>query len=370
MKNIIKRSLAIIPVLALLVSCTGRVVELPEPEPIGKLVLKADTYAIFADGEDYVKFTVTFNGADVTPQATIYNIATEEALPEGTDMFKATATGEMTFAADYTVTSDIPDVEDETLTSNLQTVKIIETGEAKKFYRYCGIFRFTGTWCAPCYTLGQLFNTAQEEFPERTVVVMAHVNHPDPYVNDASREAVEKLRPQAIPQMFFDFRDNIVGLAGVTVSTITSYLRKSIEDFPATSGIEASSTVDGTTATINVEVAANGGKEYFLTVALIEDGIVGEQTDGNSIKIENYSHNNTLRSFGETSLYGISLGTIAEGGIATKQLTYDLTGYEAANCRFAIWVTYAEEVDGKTRYYIDNAAYCPADGSVRIAYDA
>ncbi len=169
MKNIINRSLAVVSALALLVSCTGRVVEL-DPIDVSdyNLVLKADTYAIFADGEDYVKFTVTLNGRDVTEQAAIYNTETEEALPEGTGIFTATATGEATFAAGYTVTSGLPDVEEEILTSNSQTVKIIETGTAKKFYRNCGIFRFTGTWCAPCYTLGQLFNTAQEEFPERT----------------------------------------------------------------------------------------------------------------------------------------------------------------------------------------------------------
>ncbi len=367
MKNIINRSLTAIAVLSLLVSCTGRVVELPTQGPTtSKLMLKADTYAIFADGEDYVKFTVTLNGTDVTSQATIYNTATDEALPAGTDTFTATATGEMTFAADYTVTSTTPDAEDETLTSNSQTVKLIATGTAKKFYRNCGIFRFTGTWCAPCYTLGQFFNTAQEEFPERTVVVMAHVNAPDPYVNDASREALELLKPQSIPQMFFDFRDHIVGVSNVTPSTITTYMRKSVEDFPATSGIKASSTVSGTTATIDVEVTADGNKEYFLTVALIEDGIVGDQKDGNGMKIDPYTHNNTLRSFGETSLYGVSLGTIAAGTPATRQLTYDLTGYAAANCRFAIWVTYKEG----DKYYIDNAAYCPVNGSIRYAYDA
>ncbi len=364
MKNIIKWGLAAIPALAILVACTGHPGEVSAPiEKVYSLVLKADTYAIVADNSDEVFFTVTLDGEDITSHAEIVNVATEEALPVGTASFKSATVGEVSFVVVY-------EAEDEDgmqeLTSNTQTIKVIAEGTAKKFYRNCGIVRFTGTWCAPCYTLGQTFNRALEKFPDRTVVVMAHVNNPaspDPYINDAAKAAEDALDGANPPSVNFDFRDRIAG-AQVAESVIISHLNNSIVNHPADCGISAASTITGNTATIDVEITATSTKEYFITVALIEDGIVGSQRDGNSQWINGYTHNNTLRSFGETSLYGVPL--TFSGDTATKSLTYDLTGYEAANCRFAIWVTYREG----DRYFIDNAAYCPAGKSIRYAYDA
>jgi thiol-disulfide isomerase/thioredoxin len=370
MKNIIIRSLATVAALAMLASCTGRVVDLNSTGVAAHaLILKADTYAITADGSDYVQFTVTLDGRDITSDVAIQNIATEEILPESAS-FTSTTEGEVTFATEYTIENDLG--QEETLTSNSQTIKVVADSEAKIFYRNCGIFRFSGTWCAPCYELGQTFNKAIEQFPDRTVLIMSHVlgvgQHQDPYTNPSSDAAFDELidgKFMGIPVVFFDFRDNTAN-SKVAESELEGYITNSIEGYPANSGIQATSTVEGTTATIDVEVTATQEREYFLTVALIEDGIVGGQTNATSVWLKDYTHNNVLRSFGETSVYGKSLGTIAADGTATMQLTYDLTGYEAANCRFAIFVNYK---DGDS-YFVDNAAYCPVAGSIRYSYDA
>lgn len=64
-----------------------------------KPVLTADIPEILANGTEKATFTVTYNGVDVTSQATITNTATGEALTGNT--FSTTTPGTYTFAASY-----------------------------------------------------------------------------------------------------------------------------------------------------------------------------------------------------------------------------------------------------------------------------
>ena len=71
-----------------------------QPTPTAtKPVLTADIPEILANGTEKATFTVTYNGVDVTSQATITNTATGEALTGNT--FSTTTPGTYTFAASY-----------------------------------------------------------------------------------------------------------------------------------------------------------------------------------------------------------------------------------------------------------------------------
>ena len=68
---------------------------------VSGLVLSVDKESIVNDGEDTATFTVTFDGNDVTAQATIVNQTSGQAWAEGVHTFVSSASGEYEFKASY-----------------------------------------------------------------------------------------------------------------------------------------------------------------------------------------------------------------------------------------------------------------------------
>ena len=280
---------------------------------VSGLVLSVDKESIVNDGEDTATFTVTFDGNDVTAQATIVNQTSGQAWAEGVHTFVSSASGEYEFKASYN-----------DMRSN--TVKVTVTMEAVN----------------PLVLTATRPRIAADGSDATSFKVMYEGED----VTDAAKIKnldFDKEGPSAVSMSAAD-----------VVNTIKEY-----QATGAKVGIAMSSTVDAArNVKVTVRVTPSEAGSYLLGVALLEDGIEGPQ-NGTS----GYIHDNTMRALA-TSLGGDSLGEVAENTEVVKEYTFSLKGY-TDNCRV---VAYVNTADGDV-YATTNAASCPVNGRTDYRFE-
>ena len=277
---------------------------------VSGLVLSVDKESIVNDGEDTATFTVTFDGNDVTAQATIVNQTSGQAWAEGVHTFVSSASGEYEFKASYN-----------DMRSN--TVKVTVTMEAVN-----------------------------------PLVLTVAIHQNDEYTSNNYYDFASYFKFSGIPAIFFDFDKEGPSAVSMSAADVVN----TIKEYQATGakvGIAMSSTVDAArNVKVTVRVTPSEAGSYLLGVALLEDGIEGPQ-NGTS----GYIHDNTMRALA-TSLGGDSLGDVAENTEVVKEYTFSLKGY-TDNCRV---VAYVNTADGDV-YATTNAASCPVNGRTDYRFE-
>lgn len=302
---------------------------------------------LFPNNTDKAVLKVFYMDEDVTANATVRNETTQQNLTLTGGQYEYKLAGN--YNTDFTATY-------QSLTSAAITIS------PKVFYKMCGLFRFTATWCGYCTNFANSLKLAEAEYPNRLVSAAVHCD--DIYQYSKFFEMMTTLEMTSgtgysIPKSSFDFRTTISGAQAT--STILGVMKTCVENYPATTGFEVTSAVEGSSVvvTIDMEVSAEG--EYGLCVCLLEDDIAGSQSGVSGT----YYHNNTLR-YMTSDLYGESLGTVSAYGKVTKTYTIPLaSNYVRNNCRLMVYSTYKS--GGKT--YINNSCYAKIEGTTPYSYE-
>lgn len=383
------------------------------------LTLSVEPESIAANGQGTATFTVTYEDKDVTADAIISNVTTGEMYKKGVNTFTSpNYTGEFQFTAEYnnlksnaitvtvvaaqpaalrlipsvgrvtageqvtfTVENDGTDVtkdakikvvdgdyiENATYTMSEGTVKFVAEYEGntsaevsvstKDFFKNVLIFKFTNVNCSYCPELAKAIEIAAETQPIVEVAIHSSVMGNDPMVKDEKLFSdFGKYFGNQLPWAFIDmFEQQIQG--AVSSDQVINYV-KPLALRPAYAGISASAKADGTTVTATVNVTSSSSKDLYLGVMLAENGIRHSQT-GSSLGA-NYVHNHTYRALATETVYGESLGTLANNQQVTKTYTFDASSYSVENCHVVCYVLYK---DGD-KYVATNAIDVPMNDMV------
>lgn len=258
--------------------------------------------------------------------------------------------------------------------------------DRSRFYRRSILAELTGTWCGQCPYLARQIDFVQSELLyDRMVVVAVH----DPITPSQQGMLGNQYK------ILTDTYDNVFWgqIPAYTVDWNTDYTTQSWSANPETNGpgmagyVESSRTFDpltpgiavtsslsGRELTVEVRIASKENSEYFLGMALVEDGIVGYQNSGG----DDYVHNHVGQGMiTDPAKMAESIGSIASGQERGFTYTYEIPtvshahSIDVSKCSIAVWVCKASADAGRARlgFLCSNAVSCPAGSSVDYQYE-
>jgi len=168
---------------------------------------------------------------------------------------------------------------------------------------------------------------------------------------------------KGFPTLMYDYRVNSLGWNSEEWDLESC--EKAL-DFPANCGLAVETSLEGNTLTVDVTVWAGSPDEYYLNVALLEDGIVEDQLTPEGTYVKDYVHDNVVRKLGYTKYGGASVGELERHGQQTVRYTFDMSGFDTSKCKIAAHA-FIGTGQGNTRVGT-NAALCPVGGSVDFKF--
>lgn len=348
--------------------------ELIEGEP----VLNVSTNMLLANGTDEVVMKVTVEGVDVTKDAAFYL----NEMPYGSNVFTTTTAGNQVLHAVY----------NNKRTNTIQ-VKAIDTklyaalpadekaDQFEDFAHKVLLTQATGTWCGYCPYMIRAIEMFREEQANADKVVVVATHSGDNLSSKASEAAVKACRVEGFPSSTFNLnyesmiQNNDPSLNAVNINTKANMELKE----EARAGIAAASKTAGNKVSVRAAVKVGVTGAYRINAWLVEDGVTDVQSsywpafsDGNSSII--MEHDFVLR---DASCIAPILGEMLGGkdeceAGETIEFYHEFDAKAAgvvnvANCKVVVYIS--AQLEGSTRFAVNNVIECPAGGMVPFAYN-
>lgn len=316
----------------------------------------ANPLRLIADGGRFdagstATFTVENDGVDVTASAKIKNQTTGEYLDGNT---YTVVSGTASFVAEY-----------DGMTSPAVN---IGTGE---FWKRTLFMKFTNVNCGPCGALAQSMEKveAYEDMEDRIVEMNIHYplnsQNDDPMTNlNLAYRYAKYCSPNGLPTYYLDMYSRGIG------SAPTSDLRSAFKQFngitPVKAGLAVNATTDGSFIDVEVRATAAVAGEYYLGVALIEDGLAGYGQSGVT-NSQGFIHNNVLR-LAATDPYGDELGAMEVNKEVVKTYRFDAAAYDVANCKVVCYLVEKSE-SASYEHIVHNSVVCRVNSSAPYRFN-
>lgn len=336
---------AVFAIASVLVSCSGNA-----GEEDNSLFLEADRTTLAADGTETAVFTVYSGNTDVTADAQI-SCTTDGTVLESAG-FATSAPGTYSFVATY-----------DGMTSNPVSIVAKSAGgtevpaEPSKFVRELCIMYFTYQTCSFCPDgYRYLAMVVENSFSDIAHVLALHSSQGgDVMAIPVQDEISDDLQVQGYPSASVDMR-TAFSLSNDKTS-LRPQINSSLEDYPAHCGVAVSSVYDEQTgkAEVTAKLYSELTSSYRIAVYVVENDIVGKQTDG-QITYDNYIHHYVARELLSASYKGDSLGSVEKDTEALK--TYSLTVDPEWNLDNTMIYVLAIDDAG----LVNNVAVCPLVG--------
>lgn len=287
-----------------------------------EVVIGVDKGGLATDGSEKATFIVTMGGDD---------LSTDERLKIKDETVGAYLEREDDGYYRYTLNGNDPVYFSAEL-GDTKSVNQIRIGP-KGFYKRVAILEFTGTWCVNCPAMVTALNESEGIFRDRSVIVAVHFNDKlsIPYGEELTQRV---FKFNTLPSLSMDIVRDITKVE--TPSFLASETMRMVDENRAVCGFAVSSTISGNEVTLKVKLKSDEAKEYGISVALLESNITGYPQSGGGGG-DSYVHNHTLRKFHDDNLYGVNTGIMNAGAEVEKEFTFDMTGFNADNCSFAIF---------------------------------
>ena len=359
MKGLVQYITLIVAMLT--VGCHGDVNDLvvdnqtPDtPQVDNKLVLSVDKTTIEADGEDFVTFSLTFDGQELmNDEATLSKVyivheKSGNRLERYSTTFTAVKNGDYSFVATYKGQQS----------ANSVQVKAVNREKYEAYGQKVMIYDLTGAWCSNCPTMTAGLENVDELWKRNMIVLAVHNNDPWDLLhegNDLATTMLSRFGGQGYPSCVYDLQ-YLNGNAR-TPNEIGDLLEKHIKEYPATCGVKIESTkLVGTTLTIEAALTSATGGEYEFGYAVLLDNQY--YTGGYAV---DDLYNDIVVAFSDNCL-GMTDAkiTTAPNVERTKSFTVENLKYtDAANMRVVVFAL--TKRNGKV--FVDNANQCKIGGS-------
>lgn len=242
--------------------------------------------------------------------------------------------------------------------------------EELPFYHQSVAFRFTATWCFWCPYMHSSIKRAQELYPGKIQHLALHSGGSDLQFDPAGT-LMNSFMALGFPTGIVDGRilvpnsDDIENVAPKFVAAA----KETEEVYGTASGLAIRSTSSGQVVVVDVDAYFKLAGNYKITVLLVEDGIVHEQTNGGS----DYVHDDVVRATA-TNILGDSFSV--GNDLSKKSFHYTVTvpdGDKIENMRVFAYIQKefgsAPKIqsDDYGDYYVDNCATVPIGESLKLA---
>lgn len=195
--------------------------------------------------------------------------------------------------------------------------------------------RFTATWCGYCPYMGTAFDSAKSQMGGALELVSLHGSDSD-YEFSGTNSLANRFRVSGFPTGVVDGRASIPNYSSTatTASAAVAVAQETQQAYPAKTGIAVSSTLDGTTLTVDLSLYIKEADSYKVTVLLLEDGIVGYQNGGSN----NYKHEDVAR-LALTSISGETIRISEDNQVWTGTYSGQIkSSWKAENLEVLVYV--------------------------------
>ena len=166
---------------------------------------------------------------------------------------------------------------------------------AADFVHHSFGMRFTATWCQWCPKMNSAFKMVKEELGDKFLYACFYATSGNyGFVGSETLEDLYKVT--GFPTGIVDGRMKIPNYTdpAMTAEVIADAIHETEANYPAVTAMEMESSLDGNKVSVNVDVYVKEDDSYKLTVLLLENGIVGDQRDGNDT-VHDFVHDKVTR---------------------------------------------------------------------------
>lgn len=344
------------------------------------LILEADKYDIYDNGEDCATFYVTYNGEVLTSGYTIYD---ENDNPIEGNKFTSTTRGTFKFWAEYGAE----------MTKGYTAISVIATPPAApalptdnnpaklNFNRRVLLLQFTGTGCQYCPNMiNALYAISKnDEYKNKIAIAAAHIGSfagNDPALMTEGKTIDDAFGILGYPNLVVDMVKNTSEVYS-NEAYVASMVNKALSRVDVKGGIAVNAEyhADKNYVVINTLVKAKESAEFRVGALLLEDNIFGAQSvaagivPGEGVNFNN--HNNCIRRVrcqqpnDPMDFSGLDLGYINAGTTASKDFAFPLLKtWEAENLHILVFIS-TKEGD---KWYVNNVINCPINGETDFEY--
>ena len=344
------------------------------------LVLKADKYEIYDNGEDVATFRLTFNGEPVTEDYTIYD---ENDNPIDGNTFSSTKIGYYEFWAEWGAAMTKTNI-GITVIATPPAAPAVPTDKNPtklNFHRRVMLIQFTGTGCGYCPSMVTALHAIanNQETKNQFILAAAHIGGyagSDPALMTEGKTLDDAFGISSYPNLIVDMVPNN-GSVYATEAYLKSQINTALNRVSVKGGIAANAEyhAEKNYVMVNALVKAKETAEFRIGAWLLEDGIEGVQTvyaDANTVPGINYNiHNNCIRKVksqqptDDFDFTGLTLGTIEAGKTKSQEFAFSLkNAWKSENLHVVIFISTKE--NGMWR--INNIINAPINGSVDFEY--
>lgn len=161
--------------------------------------------------------------------------------------------------------------------------------------------RFTATWCGYCPMMNEAFKMVREEMGDKFLYACFYSSsrgglYAFPDRDLATLETLYQV--SGYPTGIVDGRSDINNYSqiSVTAQRIKDAINETEANYPTVTGLSLNSSLNGNELTVEVSVFTKVSDDYKLTVLLLENNIIGTQTDYNAnVTYTDFVHNKVAR---------------------------------------------------------------------------
>jgi len=224
-----------------------------------------------------------------------------------------------------------------------------------EFYHRSLAFRFTADWCPYCPMMATAMSNAQKQLPGKLEVISVHGSGSG-LACETSNTITENYPISGYPTGLIDgwiYVRNENQIAATT-SKIIAAINDTEATYDTYSGTSWTSSVSGSQVTLNLAAYIKKAGSYKVSALLVEDNVIGYQSDNENSLSYNYNHRGIIRvALSEAT--GEPFEISYDGQI--KNFTYTATLPSVCNVANVRVVVYIQRYDvSKNSYYVDNSA--------------
>lgn len=183
--------------------------------------------------------------------------------------------------------------------------------------------RFTSTGCGYCPMMDEAFRKAKSSLGDTFEYVCYYTTYNSgKYSFEGSLALNDYYRISSYPSGIIDGRYELgnYNSTSTTASVLASEAATTVAYYPTATAIGLKSALSGSNLSVTVDVKAQYADEYALTVVLVENDVIGYQSDYNNGNQNDFNHSRVARMI-LTAYTGDVFAIDAAGSV--KTLTYE-----------------------------------------------
>lgn len=255
---------------------------------------------------------------------------------------------------------------------------------SKDFIRRSLVVRYTGNWCGYCPVMNVALHDAIDQYPDHIVQMNMYqgsgsLSYPD--IN----AFMNHFGIIGFPTSIFNYYAEVGNQTSTAMTTerFVNLAKEAVAKVPARTILGGyAALIDTTEVQLELGIAAKEEGEYYLNVFLLEDNIIGSQSDYVGV-VENpsqYNHSSVMRAQYNEDMFGDPI-QLSASSFDTMNLTLAIpSGIEDVNnLRVVVFTTYEGSFSGEYGsnyvqynnygYVVDNAVSIPVNGFAVFGYE-